>query len=124
MKNLVPLFIATIFILSTSCNNFIAEPQIDIQDSYADIRFTRKTSNDQLDFIKSELKKRNVEIQFPDIRKDGDLLSELSFELNYNGNAGYAKTNFINLRGKDFGITIDFSKGEFLVGDLEKLAKK
>ncbi len=109
-----------LFNIVWACNNFIAEPIIEIQDTHINIRFTRKTTDDQLHFIKTELQKKNIEIQFPSVQKDGNLLTELSFEIKFNGNVGTAKTKFINLRGKDFGLMINFANGEIHIGDLEK----
>ncbi|MEP7196312.1 MAG: hypothetical protein ABI851_07305 [Saprospiraceae bacterium] len=118
----LPVFqIAGLFLFLSSCKNMYPKPMIDIGTDHAEVHFTRGTSNDQLDFIHNELEKKEIIIEYSNVKWDGGILSQLEFTIkNKFGNVGTAKTNFANLRGRPFGFYIQYDGSVFKVGDLDR----
>ncbi len=86
-------------------------------DEVIELRFGRKMSESLLDSIKQVLKTSGVELDYSELKFDGNKLSRLAFKIEYNGNFGEAKTNFVN-KGKSFGFRIEPKNNFMMVGEL------
>ena len=96
----------------------IAPTSYVIDENKADVTFTRKASDAQLDSIRLLMAARGAELNYTSVKKDGNLLNELAFTLTYGGHTGMARTNFVNLRGRPFGYYLEFGQGgKFVVGE-------
>lgn len=101
-----------------NCKNMYAPTTFVIDHDKANVNFTRAASTAQLDSIRQRMAQQGADLVYTSIKKDGELLSELSFTLSYGGHKAIAKTNFVNLRGKQFGFLVEFREGgRFLVGE-------
>ncbi|NOT37396.1 MAG: hypothetical protein HOP11_08470 [Saprospiraceae bacterium] len=110
----------SIYILCISCALGFPEPLININNQGAEVHFTRKMKQEDLNSIKSSLQNYGVEINYLDSKFDGGNLSKLSFEIKtLNGQVGEASTNFVNLRGKPFGFKLKYDGSEFIVGEIK-----
>lgn len=101
--------------------NMYKDTFIQFTDQKAEVHFERKTSEVQLEEIKSKLLARGIIITYSPLEHDGQLLSKLGFEIRLpNGQIAKAQTNFVNMRAKAFGfrIRLDVNPNSMMVGDL------
>lgn len=113
------LHLFVIILLIVSCKMPFPDPVINIGDSGAEVHFTRKITQSDLDQIAAKLKTYNVIIEFIETKFDGGNLSKISFIIGLaNGNKGQAATNFVNLRGRPFGFRIKYDGSVLIVGEL------
>lgn len=86
-------------------------------DEIIELQFGRKMNKNLLDSLQKVLKNSGIELKYTELKYDGDKLSRLAFQVEYNGNAGNAKTNFVN-KGKSFGFRIEPKTNRMIVGEL------
>ncbi len=106
-------------LLLSACFNKYPKTSIELSEQQIVVFFTRTATEQLLDSIKTVCQSKGVQLEYSSIKKDGKLLNELEFIVQYQHRRGMAKTNFVNLRSKHFGFEIEFRPdGKFKIGDL------
>lgn len=106
MSNLRFYIILLILSLTSSC---LPEPRphkLIINEDIIEVHFGRAMSKALLDSIREVVALEGVSLSFPVVKYDGDLLSELQFDVYCMGQGGSASTRFV-YKGKAFGFRIN-----------------
>jgi hypothetical protein len=122
---IILLRLTLFFFLMVSCSGLNKKPYIYISPDYSEVHFERAMSKAQLEKLKYELAKVNINIEFVDFKYDGDLLNYLSFVIDYRGEQGVGSTHFVH-KGRPFGFIIDArptKEYRFIIGELPNSEK-
>jgi len=114
--------IATIFIviLSMSCKKLYKQPYIHIEPQFAEVHFERPMSRIQLEQLRNDLAAIQIQINYTDIKYDGELLNFLAFTLDYKGQQAEGSTHFVH-KVRPYGFIIDDRNNgtlRYVVGEL------
>ncbi len=113
------IFVLILFIFS-ACFPQPKAHKIQITDALVEVQFGRKMPRTLLDSIKQLVAEKGIQLEYPVLKYDGELLSELEFTIQANGHTGSAATHFV-YKGKPFGFRITnpgSAAFNMIVGDL------
>ena len=81
-----------------------------IQDDFIEVEFGRKMSRELLDSISQAVAKKGINLSYPDLIYDGDVLTKMKIQVIDGNEVGQASSNFV-YKGKPFGFRINRRPG-------------
>lgn len=106
MAQLKSFVVIIILIVISSCLPQPRAHSIKITEDVIEVHFGRAMSKALLDSIREVVALEGVSLSYPVVKYDGDLLSELQFDVYCMGQGGSATTRFA-YKGKAFGFRIN-----------------